>query len=58
MAKLINQIGTTICRGCEHEKLVSILDLGEQSLPEEYGTSHKDILDKFPLNRSICSNVD
>ncbi len=55
MAELMNQRGTTICRGCECVTLVSILNLGEQPLPAEYGNSHKDNLDKFPLNISICS---
>jgi hypothetical protein len=32
MSKLISKRGFSICRGCDSENLVSVLDLGEQLL--------------------------
>jgi hypothetical protein len=54
MGKLISKRGFSICRGCESENLVSILDLGDQPLPAEYGIKASDVLDKFPLHLKIC----
>ena len=47
--------GTTVCRGCDADTIVSVLDLGEQPLANEMATS-QDVSDpEFPLHLSICS---
>ena len=56
MPKLISKRGFSICRGCNSENLVSVLDLGEQPLPAEYGESENDVLDRFPLHLRICKD--
>ena len=56
MPKLISKRGFSICRGCDSENLVSVLDLGEQPLPAEYGESENDVLDRFPLHLRICKD--
>jgi len=56
MVKNISKRGLSICRGCESKNLVSILDLGEQPLPSEYGIKASDVLDKFPLHLRICKD--
>lgn len=54
MSKLITARGSTICRACGSRKLVSVLDLGLQPLPAEYGHSPEEVLDVFPLHMRIC----
>jgi hypothetical protein len=54
MANLISERGFSICRACDSKNLVSILDLGDQPLPAEYGLDAKDVLDRFPLHLKIC----
>jgi hypothetical protein len=56
MTELISKRGFSICRGCDSENLVSVLDLGEQPLPAEYGESENDVLDRFPLHLRICTD--
>lgn len=56
MIELISQRGTTECRICRSHQLVSVLDLGLQPLPAEYGRSSEEVLDKFPLHLRICFN--
>lgn len=56
MTELISKRGFSICRGCDSENLVSVLDLGEQPLPAEYGESENDVLDRFPLHLRICKD--
>ncbi len=56
MSELISKRGFSICRGCDSENLVSVLDLGEQPLPAEYGESENDVLDRFPLHLRICKD--
>lgn len=56
MANLISERGVSICRACDSENLVSILDLGDQPLPAEYGLDAKDVLDRFPLHLRICQD--
>ena len=56
MAELISNRGFSICRGCNHKELLSILDLGSHPLPAEYGQNANDVLDVFPLHLRICSN--
>jgi hypothetical protein len=56
MSELISNRGFSICRGCDSESLVSVLDLGEQPLPAEYGESENDVLDRFPLHLRICKD--
>lgn len=55
MPKLISQRGDLICRGCGSRSLKSVLDLGAQPLPSEYGNSEWEELDRFPLHMRICS---
>jgi hypothetical protein len=54
MTKLISLRGTSECRTCGSQDLESILDLGEQPLPSEYGHSINDVMDVFPLHMRIC----
>jgi hypothetical protein len=54
MTKLISKCGFYVCRGCDSESLVSVLDLGFQPLPAEYGLNVDDVLDRFPLHLKIC----
>ena len=54
MTELISKRGFSICRACDFDKLVSVLDLGEQPLPAEYGENENDVLDRFPLHLRIC----
>lgn len=54
MAELITQRGSTECRACGSRQLESVLDLGAQPLPAEYGRTPEDVLDKFPLHLRIC----
>ena len=56
MPKLISQRGSTICRVCNSKNLKSVLDLGAQPLPAEYGRNKDEILDEFPLHLKICKN--
>lgn len=54
--KPISNRGSVVCRGCDSKNLVSILDLGEQPLPAEYGMHADEVLDKFPLHLRICKS--
>ena len=54
MSKLISERGYSICRVCNHRDLKSILDLGSQPLPAEYGKKSDEILETFPLHLRIC----
>ena len=54
MTKLVSKRGFSICRGCDSENLISLLNLGDQPLPAEYGINADDVLDKFPLHLRIC----
>ena len=54
MTKLVSKRGFSICRGCESGNLISVLNLGDQPLPAEYGINADDVLDKFPLHLRIC----
>ena len=56
MAELISNRGHSVCRGCNSENLVSILDLGNQPLPAEYGREPDEVLDTFPLHLRICQD--
>ena len=56
MANPISERGVSICRACDSKNLVSVLDLGEQPLPAEYGESENDVLDRFPLHLRICQD--
>jgi hypothetical protein len=53
--KLISPRGTSVCRGCGHNQLNSVLDLGLQPLPSEYGNTQETVLEVFPLHLRICS---
>lgn len=55
MTELISQRGSTECRACGSLNLKSIIDLGIQPLPSEYGQNAEEELDKFPLHLRICS---
>ena len=54
MAKLISSRGSSICRACGSQSLVSVLDLGSQPIPAEYGHTPEESLDVFPLHMRIC----
>lgn len=54
MVDLISLRGTSVCRGCSSDELVSLLDLGSQPLPSEYGSTAETVLDAFPLHMRIC----
>ncbi len=54
MSELISSRGTSECRICGPQKLVSVLDLGAQPLPSEYGRRADEVLDTFPLHMRIC----
>ena len=54
--KPISNRGSIVCRGCDSKNLVSILNLGEQPLPAEYGMHADEVLDKFPLHLRVCKN--
>jgi hypothetical protein len=54
MTKLISSRGTSECRVCGPQELVSVLDLGAQPLPSEYGRTAEEVLDIFPLHMRIC----
>lgn len=54
MAELISNRGSTQCRVCGSCQLASVLDLGYQPLPAEYGRTADEILDVFPLHMHIC----
>lgn len=56
MKKLISSRGTSECRACRSQGLVSVLDLGSQPLPAEYGRTADDTLDVFPLHMRICKH--
>jgi hypothetical protein len=52
----INERGYSNCRCCTSEHLVSVLDLGIQPLPSEYGLTPDAVMDSFPLELRVCSN--
>ncbi|WP_159784570.1 class I SAM-dependent methyltransferase [Sodalinema gerasimenkoae] len=54
MAKLISSRGTSVCRACGSDNLSSVLDLGSQPIPSEYGRTADEVLDVFPLHMRIC----
>lgn len=54
MTELISSRGASECRACGSHELVSVLDLGAQPLPAEYGRAASDVLDVFPLHMRIC----
>lgn len=56
MATLISNRGTYECRACGEQELMSVLDLGAQPLPAEYGRNPEDVLDSFPLHLRICKH--
>jgi len=56
MIELISPRGTTECRACGSIELKTILDLGEQPLPAEYGRTADEVLEVFPLHMRICQH--
>ena len=54
MVSVISQRGTTECRGCHSASLETVIDLGSQPLPSEYGRTPEEILQAFPLHMRIC----
>lgn len=54
MTEILSPRGSSECRACGSRELRSILDLGNQPLPSEYGRSSKDVMDEFPLHLRIC----
>lgn len=55
MPELITPRGSSECRACGSSELESILDLGSQPLPAEYGRTAEEVLDVFPLHMRVCS---
>lgn len=56
MKRLISSRGTSECRACRGKNLVSVLNLGAQPLPSEYGLTPDDVMEVFPLHLRICSS--
>lgn len=56
MIKLLSKRGFSICRACNSENLVSVLNLGDQPLPAEYGIKAEDVIERFPLNLRVCQD--
>lgn len=54
MAEVISKRGSSECRVCGADDLVSVLDLGLQPLPAEYGSSRDEVMEVFPLHLHIC----
>lgn len=54
MHEVISPRGSTVCRACGSQKLESVLDLGAQPLPAEYGRTPQETLEEFPLHMRIC----
>lgn len=54
MAHLLTERGTAECRVCRARELSSVLDLGSQPLPAEYGSTAEQAMDAFPLHMRIC----
>jgi hypothetical protein len=54
MPELITPRGFSECRVCGSKELQSILDLGSQPLPAEYGRTAEEVLDVFPLHMRAC----
>lgn len=54
MVEMISNRGTSSCRVCGSTDLQSVLDLGNQPLPAEYGQTEEEVLDRFPLHLRIC----
>ena len=53
-AEEITPRGTSVCRACGASGLVSVLDLGDQPLSNELGSSADEVLDVFPLHLRTC----
>ena len=53
-SQVLNQRGSSICRGCQSTNLIDVLDLGSHPLPAEYGLRPEDELDTFPLQLKLC----
>ena len=56
MTNLISKRGSSECRACGGGKLESVLNLGSQPLPAEYGRFADEVLHEFPLHLHICSD--
>jgi hypothetical protein len=56
MTEIITYRGTLKCRICDSPKLASVLNLGLQPLPSEYGWSKDEEMDTFPLHLRICQS--
>ena len=50
----ISPRGTLVCRGCDASALVSVLDLGNQPLSNQLGSSPEEVLEAFPLHLRSC----
>ena len=54
MSDPITARGTDVCRSCDSDRLVSVLDLGEQPLSNDMGRSADEVLPQYPLHLRIC----
>lgn len=52
--KEITARGSTKCRSCDSLRLNSILDMGLQPIPSEYGSTPDEVIESFPLHLKIC----
>ena len=55
MPELITNRGFTECRVCASDELESVLNLGPQPLPAEYGNSPDEVMDAYPLHLRVCN---
>ena len=53
-SQVLNQRGSSVCRGCQSTNLIDVLDLGSHPLPAEYGLTPQDELETFPLQLKLC----
>ncbi len=53
-AQPLTDRGITECRGCGRPELVSVLDLGEQPLANDYPADPAESIETFPLHLRIC----
>lgn len=54
MTKTLTDRGTLVCRGCGHDELLSVLDLGEQPLANEMSARPDAVIEAFPLHLRVC----
>ena len=53
-SSVLSSRGSTTCRGCHSDTLISVLDLGEQPLANELLPTAESVDDLFPLHLRVC----